>query len=210
MKNFFPITVLLLLNSLFLSAQDYKNGKIALYFFSVSSNETLALQFSKAQFDSIYNDISSILVDSGGLQLQSRDFLQGKVNYNIFDFPMSTAKKATKSNMADFYMRIDLFIENSGVATSKSDEVTISGIGKGKESMKTKVKATIKIDIVDKNGEEVFSKKVKQETKDKLVINSESFVLGSFSMKSYDKNQYNEASVLELIMKTTLEMAKLF
>jgi len=204
---FFAIFCSVFTTSIF--AQVYKNEKIAVYYFNVSSSEDMPINFLKSHLDSIYNAII-VSLTGAGLQFYPIDFLKSAFNYNQYDFPQWFEGKARKSNLANAYAKIEVeFSQASGVSSSSTKQVTVlGGLGGGESKKKAKVKCKINLKVVNVEGEDILKIKANLDSKDRIVIESESLIFGRFVLTSNDQNQTTNESLQTLVNETINELAK--
>lgn len=188
-------------------AQNFDRKNIALCYFSVSINQSLGVIPTKEIVDSIYNRITEVLHESSGIEISPADFLKNKVAY-FMGYPFGTAKKAAKSQMSKEYTKIVMDISPQGILSTKDNSFKIDQIGKEKKSINTKIKVTLKMIIYDKNGEKVKEAEAKSVSNEKIVFDSESLLVGNFSIINKKVNTDNFNSFQETLYNALIELSQ--
>lgn len=209
MKRIFFILSFIAITSLTTFSQVYKTEKCAIFYFNADTDENIGMTFNKAQLEDIFFNVITVLSDSSALKFYSIDYLKNKVPYSFDDFPMAMAKKAAKSNMSKCYAKIDVSIRTTGITTNKSSSVKVGGIGKGKGTMKSQLKVTTKLKIVDEKGEEILNIKADAETKDKIEFNRDDLIIGRLVLTSKEINAQTQETFQKLIFQSALNLAKM-
>ena len=190
-----------------LKAQSFDKKSIAVCYFNVNIDPNLGIIPNKGIADSIYNGVNGVLNDSAGIQLKNVDFLKDKVTY-FLGYPIGNAKNAAKSKMCRNYVKIVVDISSDGIFSTNNSSFHISGIGKEKKKVNTKIKVTISMIIYSENGEKVKELNARSTSKEKIIIDSESFLAGNFSFINKKKNDTNFETFQEILYQAAIELAR--
>ena len=188
-------------------AQSFDKKNIALCYFNVNIDNNLGITPNKAIADSIYKGVNAVLKDSAGIKLKNVDFLKDKVTY-FLGYPIGNAKNAAKSKMAHNYAKIVISISPDGAFSTKENSFNITGIGKEKKKVNTKIKVGIRLIIYDENGSKVKELEAKAASKEKITIDSESLLVGNFSFVNKKINGSNFETFQNILYQAVTELAR--
>ncbi|MEI7830967.1 MAG: hypothetical protein WCI31_14415 [Prolixibacteraceae bacterium] len=187
-------------------AQSFDKKNVALCYFNVIINSNLEIIPNKAIADSIYKEIYGVLNENAGIELKSVDFLKDNVKY-FLGYPIGRAKNAAKSKKCNNYVKIVIDISPDGIFTTKDAAFTVAGIGKEKKKVNTKIKVGIVMIIYDENGEKIKDLQAKATSKDKIIIDSESLLIGDFSFINKKKNDSNFDTFQNILYQAAADLA---
>jgi hypothetical protein len=207
MKKFFTYVIFSSAFAITTQAQNFDRKNIALCYFYVSINPSLGVIPTKAIVDSIYNRITEVLYDSSEIEISPADFLKNKVAY-FMGYPFGTAKKAAKSQMSKEYAKIVMDISPQGILSTKDNSLRVDQIGKEKKTIHSKIKVALSMIIYDENGEKIKEAEAKSVSKEKIVFDSESLLVGDFSLINKKVNADNFNSFQETLYNALIELSQ--
>ncbi len=205
-KRTFSILLIILVTAA-LKAQSFDKNPIALCCYNVMIDPKLGITPNKEIVDSIYCGVNAVLHESAGIQFRNVDFLKDKVTY-FLGYPIGNAKNAAKSKMSPNYAKIVVAVSPDGIYSTNNGSFNIAGIGKERKKVNSKIKIEIAMTIYDENGEKIKELKAKSSSKEKIAIDSESILIGNFSIVDRKKNDSNFETFQELLYQTAVDLAK--
>ena len=205
-ENFLSILIVITL-AISANAQSFDKNNIAVCYFNVNIDPNLGITPDKGIADNIYGAINTVLHDSAGIQLNNIDFLKDKVTY-FLGYPIGNAKNAAKSKLCHNYVKIVVDILPEGIYSTNNGSFKIAEIGKEKKQVKSKIKVAISMIVYDENGQKIKELSAKSTSKEKLVLNSESFLIGNFSILQQKKNDSSFETFQEIACQSIEELAR--
>lgn len=227
MKQFASILVVLVLLTLpsIIHAQNstFAGKQVTLYNHSLIVSDAFQLQLEdlvedlfssdamderdpmkKKLIDPIYTRVKTAFEAKTAMQILPKETLEGKVNYDAYDYPVGSRKKAVKVGSTPYYLKLDIQIT---APETLSNSLTVNGNGLNEQQIKAHV--AINTTLFDNNGKVVFKANGKAKSQDWIVIN-EASLFGGFmeiDMNNFEEQENSLMTVLDAAiedMKTKL------
>ncbi len=155
--------------------------------------------------DKVRNDLYKIIIDSllkvNGVKIKPRNFLAGKIQYDMYGNPASRGKKAVATNKADSYISIGIVVSGTGKHKPPANEKNPDDC-----ILSRQVALRLNITVFDKSGEMIFDDYSFAQTEKFVDFHYAKVMLGNIVGTKPEKSDINV--VYDLMKMATDAMCK--